>query len=184
MILKPLTLPFRIGISAARTALQIADRALSLFDRSQTDRHTSAPEQRTPAPERRTPAPEQRTPAPEQRSPAPEQRSPAPEHGTPTSTPEGPAPEAPITRADEFAKTVDDEPELVMSSADPAAADGAGAQIDVEPPFEGYDSLTAQDIIDHLSTASPEEAALIELYEPMHRNRPTVLAAAERRLRG
>jgi hypothetical protein len=43
--------------------------------------------------------------------------------------------------------------------------------------------MTANDVIARLPDASPEELAAIELYEHAHRDRKTVLAAAERELR-
>jgi hypothetical protein len=43
--------------------------------------------------------------------------------------------------------------------------------------------MNAHEVIHRLSGASPEEAAVVELYERQHGTRKTVLAAAERRLR-
>jgi type IV secretory pathway VirB10-like protein len=90
-------------------------------------------------------------------------------------------PESPDTPAPE---PVAAEPAvLVESFADAGAEDGAGATVEVHEPWEGYTDMTAHEVIHRLSGASPEEAAVVELYERQHGTRKTVLAAAERRLR-
>jgi hypothetical protein len=78
---------------------------------------------------------------------------------------------------------VEVETELVAESADAGAADGAGAELRVEPPWDGYEELTARDVVDRLAIASPAVLAVVELYERAHRDRRTVIAAVERRLR-
>jgi hypothetical protein len=71
---------------------------------------------------------------------------------------------------------------LVESFADAGAEDGAGATVEIDEPWEGYAHMNAHDVIQHLTGASAEEAAVVELYEHEHGKRKTVLAAAERRL--
>jgi hypothetical protein len=71
----------------------------------------------------------------------------------------------------------------VESFADPGAEEGVGATVAVDEPWAGYAHMTANDVIARLPDASPEELAAIELYEHAHRDRKTVLAAAERELR-
>jgi hypothetical protein len=75
---------------------------------------------------------------------------------------------------------VTDEPTLVQSVAEPGAEDGAGAQVTIEEPWEGYAKLNARDVIGRLGQSSPEELAAVELYERVHKNRETVLAAVAR----
>jgi type IV secretory pathway VirB10-like protein len=90
-------------------------------------------------------------------------------------------PESPDTLAPE---PVAAEPAvLVESFADAGAEDGAGATVEVHEPWKGYADMNAHEVIHRLSGASPEEAAVVELYERQHGTRKTVLAAAERRLR-
>ena len=79
---------------------------------------------------------------------------------------------------------VDADAVLVAEAAEEGAEEGAGAELHVEAPWEGYDHMTAGEIRDRLVAASPAEAAAVELYEGTHRNRRTVLDAAERALRG
>jgi hypothetical protein len=77
---------------------------------------------------------------------------------------------------------VDEEAVLVGEFADPGAENGAGPQIRVEEPWEGYRLLRAPEVIDRL-VAQPDEALLLVLlYERAHRARRTVLAEAEREL--
>ena len=73
--------------------------------------------------------------------------------------------------------------ELVRESADPAAADGAGAEIRVEPPWPNYDALKAADIVARLRGTDPAQLAAIELYESTHRKRRTVTEAVRRESR-
>ena len=78
---------------------------------------------------------------------------------------------------------VDEEVVLVAEIAEDGAEDGAGPELHVEAPWEGYDKMTAADIRDRLAAASPTEAAAVELYETTHKNRSSVLDAAGRALR-
>jgi hypothetical protein len=75
---------------------------------------------------------------------------------------------------------VDEEPVLVAEVAEEGAEEGVGAQLTVEPPWDGYDQMTAADIRDRLSAASTVEAGAVELYERTHKNRSSVIDASER----
>jgi hypothetical protein len=77
---------------------------------------------------------------------------------------------------------VDSEAVIVAESSDAGAADGAGAEIRVAEPWDGYSSLNVKDVTKRLSTADPAMLAVVRLYESAHRNRRTVLAAIDRRL--
>ena len=92
-------------------------------------------------------------------------------------------PMTPITSEAQAVKTVDDEPELVAEFAEPGAEDGAGAQLDVEEPWEGYSEMNSGAVLARLGEATPAELAVVELYEQTHKKRQTVLSAAARRLR-
>ena len=78
---------------------------------------------------------------------------------------------------------VDEEPVLVAEAAEEGAEDGAGAELHVEPPWDGYERMSAADVRDRLAAASAAEAAAVELYESTHKSRRSVLDAAERMLR-
>jgi hypothetical protein len=78
---------------------------------------------------------------------------------------------------------VDEETVLVAESAEAGAEDGAGAELTIEAPWDGYDQMTAADIRDRLSAATAVEAAAVELYETAGKNRRTVIDAAARALR-
>ena len=77
---------------------------------------------------------------------------------------------------------VSEEPELVEEFAEPGAEDGAGAEVRVSEPWTGYRRMTAQDVVDRLSGATPAELAAVQLYERQHRERATVLSAVKRQL--
>lgn len=78
---------------------------------------------------------------------------------------------------------VDEEPVLVAEVAEAGAEDGAGPELTVDPPWDGYDQMTAADIRDRLTAATPAEAATVELYEANGKSRRSVLDAAGRALR-
>lgn len=92
----------------------------------------------------------------------------------------GPEREAPATRP--APAHVDEEVVVVAEFADPGAANGAGAQVQAEEPWEGYRRLKAPEVIAHLAVATPDVLTLVLGYERAHRARRTVLAAAERQL--
>ena len=78
---------------------------------------------------------------------------------------------------------VDEEPVLVAEAAEEGAEDGAGPELHVEAPWDGYDKMTAAGIRDRLAAASPAEAATVELYESTRKNRSSVMDAAARALK-
>jgi hypothetical protein len=75
---------------------------------------------------------------------------------------------------------VSEQPELVEERAEPGAEDGAGAQVTVSEPWTGYRRMTAREVVDRLSDATPAELAAVQLYERAHRERETVLTAVKR----
>jgi len=79
---------------------------------------------------------------------------------------------------------VDEEVVLVAEVAEEGAADGAGPELRVDEPWDGYDEMTAAEIRDRLTAADAALAAAVNLYETTHKSRRTVLDAAERALRG
>jgi hypothetical protein len=78
---------------------------------------------------------------------------------------------------------VDEEIVLVAETAEAGAEDGAGPELHIDPPWDGYEKMTAADIRSRLTGASAAEAATVELYEAAHKNRSSVLDAAGRALR-
>ena len=99
----------------------------------------------------------------------------------PIPNPQSPIPEAPEAPVDP--PHVSEEPELVAEFAEPGAEDEAGAEVQIEEPWEGYDRMKAAEIEQRLADASDELVAVVRLYEGAGRNRQTVVRAAERRLR-
>jgi hypothetical protein len=99
----------------------------------------------------------------------------APEPPTPTAAAE-PAPTPPAAEP----AHVDAEPELVAEAAEAGAEDGAGAEVDVDEPWPGYDEMTAPDIEERLQAEGPEAAAAVSLYEASRKGRASILEAASR----
>jgi hypothetical protein len=99
--------------------------------------------------------------------------------------PDVPTADAPPAVPDELIPDhVDEETVLVAEVAEEGAEDGAGAELRVDPPWEGYDEMTAADIRDRLAAATAVEAAAVELYESTGKNRRTVIEAAASALSG
>ncbi len=80
-------------------------------------------------------------------------------------------------------KEVDEEPVLTAEFAEEGAEDGAGAEVHVDEPWEGYARMPVNEVKDRLERATPAELAAVELYEAAHRGRKSVLAAVEARAR-
>jgi hypothetical protein len=78
---------------------------------------------------------------------------------------------------------VSEEPALVEEFAEPGAEDGAGPEIHVEEPWDGYGEMNAKQVLARLGSATPAELAAVQLYEGSHRRRQTILNAVQRELR-
>jgi hypothetical protein len=107
---------------------------------------------------------------------APAQAAPPPVADTPPAPATDPAPAAAPAH-------VSEEPTLVEQFAEPGAEDGAGAEVHVDPPWDGYERMTAKEIIARLNGADAAELAAVELYEATSRRRQTIINAVERELR-
>jgi hypothetical protein len=101
----------------------------------------------------------------------------------PSSPPVRPAPAEPEAPIVQEPVHVSEEPELVREEAEPGAEDGAGAQLRVAEPWNGYAKMNARDVIARAQASSPAELAAVRLYESRHRSRQTVLAAVDRQLK-
>jgi pimeloyl-ACP methyl ester carboxylesterase len=98
----------------------------------------------------------------------------------PTNGASAPEPEPPIeVYVHPERQHVEEGLEEVAESADPGAEEGAGAELHVDPPWEGYDEMTVPEIRERLQDASPELLTLVRLYESTHKNRTGVMRALE-----
>jgi hypothetical protein len=103
---------------------------------------------------------------------------------SPSAATEAERPTAPAPSPPEPAPThVSEEPTLVEELAEPGAEDGAGAEIHIAEPWEGYARMNAKEVVSRLSGADPAQLAAVQLYESSHRHRQTVLNAVQRELR-
>ena len=134
------------------------------------------------------------TAPPPPRPPEPDTPQPAGEQPQAATVAAAPPPPAPATPAPPRPVAVPDEPDgpepdhvdreavVVAESADAGAADGAGAQIRIDEPWDGYSRLNAKDVVAQLATADAATLAVVRLYETVNRKRRTVLAEIDRRL--
>lgn len=200
-----ITLPIRLTAQAAtlalRTTERIANGMLGLAGRAMSpagggDGHESGPEPHPDA--RREPERDER----ERETGARPREHAAPasvatvEAGEPPADPEAHAraivarepaatdTETDATDAEPAAEPahVSEEPELVEEFAEQGAEDGAGAEVRIDEPWDGYARMRAQDVIDRIATATAAELAAVNLYEGAHGARQTVLDAARRQL--
>lgn len=187
MVGELITLPLRAPALAARLWWRSTERALSLSlsvagyvvervarDQS-SDRQADLRTDWPPVPS------EPPVPAP---SPARQKSRPGVTETFPPAQPAGqrvtePQPVAP---AEEPAH-VSEEPELVEALAEPGAEDGAGAEIHIREPWDGYRDMNARDVTARLNDASAAELAAVQLYESSNRGRRTILSAVARQLR-
>src|SRR3954469_1002871 len=156
--LAPIRLGFRAGIGVLRFELRLIEHLLGL--------NGDEPEAYVP----RQPAAPARPVAPEP-EPEPEPGPVEPPLAA-VAEPE-PEPEEPVH--------VDTEPELVAEFSEPGAEDGAGAEIHVAEPWDGYKKMRVADVRDRVAVAGTEELAVVQLYEMTHRRRRSILDAVERR---
>jgi|tagenome__1003787_1003787.scaffolds.fasta_scaffold20908844_4 hypothetical protein len=170
--LAPLKFGIRVGIGVLRWELRVIELVLGL-DEPEPDAVIFAEPEPEPVftPE---PAPE---PPPARRPVArppvePVESVPVPEPEPPPVPPE-PEPDAPVH--------IDTEPELVAEFSEPGAEEGAGPEIHVAEPWDGYGRMRVADIRDRVAVAGAEELAVAQLYEVTHRRRRSVLDAVERR---
>lgn len=161
----PIRLGFRIGIGVLRLELRVVEKLLGL-DRQEPE-SWSPPREPEPAPFYSVPSPPEPEPEPE---PAEEAREPVIE-----AVEERPA------LAPEEPDHLDLEPELVAEFAEPGAEEGAGPEIHVDEPWDGYRKMRVADIRDRVQVADPAELAVVQLYESMNRGRASILDAVERR---
>jgi hypothetical protein len=172
------TVARRVGSLAVSAVRQVAEMALERRSQSRTRTPWTPPPPVSGAPSSTTPA-SAPPPAPAA-GPAP---SPAPAATdapvpTPAAAAEPVAPDADAPAEDHVSR----EAVLVAESADEGAADGAGAQIRIAEPWDGYGKLTAKEVNDRLVGAGPESLAVARLYETANRNRVTVLREIDRRM--
>lgn len=168
----------RAGSLAVSVARTVAEPVLGRrADDAAHHRRTTAPPPPHASDEAPRPPRAPRPAGPAASAPSPAAPAPAPSAATP-------APSAPAAVAAQpaAAEHVDREAVVVAEYADTGAADGAGAQIRVDEPWEGYSRLNAKDVVAQLATADTAMLAVVRLYETANRNRRTVLAEIERRL--
>jgi hypothetical protein len=177
-----ITLPLQISVRATklffRVAEDVAGRTLSaaglVVGAVAARRGTESEPWSTGDPTAQSAEARQAAPPPRQPALAP---APPPR---PTPTPP-PAPRVePLAAAPAH---VSEEPELVREEAEPGAEDGAGAQIRVDQPWDGYKRMTANQVIERLGQQDAAGLAAVALYERSHRARRTVIQAVDRALR-
>jgi hypothetical protein len=101
---------------------------------------------------------------------------------TPPPPPTSEAPPEPEAEAAEPAH-VDEGATLVGEFAEPGAEDGAGAELELSEPWEGYDEMQVDELLPRLGDASSETLAAVVLYERSTRDRAAVVDEAELQLR-
>ena len=172
------TVARRVGSLAVSAVRQVADMAIERRSQSRTRTPWTPPPPVSGAPSSTTPR-QAPPPAPAPgRAQSPDPAAAAAPVPTPAAAAEPVAPEPDEPAEDHVSR----EAVVVAESADAGAEDGAGAQIRIGEPWEGYGKLTAKEVNGRLATASPESLAVARLYEAANRNRVTVLKEIDRRM--
>src|SRR3984957_9305424 len=179
-----LTLPLRATTTAAHLALSLTARSLHLACSAITFAlpvsKPSPPSGRPAASRRPSGSPRDRTlPASDQPPAQPNTSRPRTERIPQPPLPPQERRTTPLSPIADAVKTVDDEPELVAEVSEPGAEDGAGAEVGIGEPWDGYSTMNAEAVTARIGEASPAELVIIELYEQAHRKRQTVLAGAQ-----
>lgn len=169
--------PVRAGLRATAGAIRLATWPARTAAGQARDllfgEESPGPETARPAADQAAPMPARRPGAPSAPPPAPTAQTTAPP-ARPAPAP-APAPAAPGDVIEELTglKTLDDAPELVETEG----AGRPGAELHVDPPWDGYERMTAADIVDRLVVADAAERAVVRLYEQQHKRRKSILAA-------
>lgn len=159
-----------LGLRAAAGSIRLAGRGLRAAGRLAG----VAPE---PAPRR----PTARRPAAGPAPPAPPRPRPEPGRIRPSdAAPPRTAPTVPATEPGH----VTEEAVLAGEYAEPGAEEGPGPEVGVDEPWDGYDSMKADDIRRRLRRADRTMASAVALYESAHKQRKSILQAADRASRG
>src|SRR3954447_14657295 len=106
-----------------------------------------------------------------------------PAAGSTVHKPPRPAPAEPVETVPPEPAHVDEGAGLVAEFAERGAEEGAGAEVEMAEPWEGYDRMQAEDVIVRLDGSSIETLAAVTLYERGRDGRTSVLEEAELLLR-
>lgn len=162
-----LRLPLRAADLATRPARFVLGKVLEL-------RHSDDDEVR-PAPAPPSPPPS----APAQRArPAAKPRPKAPARPKPKAKP---SPKA-ARRATRHEPTRGQAGEIRLAehmAEQDAGGPGPGATLEVAAPWEGYDAMTEEQVLDRLTGADPALRAIVRLYEGTHGERRQIMIATE-----
>lgn len=183
-----ITLPLRVGVRATRLWLRVAEETFAVA-RHATERLIgpggSGPPNGSDDEDWSLPSP----PRPDlaaARAVTPEAGEEPARGPRPVSPPQPPPPlsgEPDLPLLSGEPTHVSEEPELVEEFAEPGAEEGAGAEVHVDAPWDGYNQMNVKQVIARLGSASTAVLAAVQLYEGSHRGRQTILNAVERELR-
>lgn len=187
MIGELITLPLRATGLAARLWWRSAERTLNLA--SDVVGYVAARAAGGSYDERSVDLPAD-APSASSASPVP---APSPSHAALRANVTEPLPPQPTTRRRveepqpvppaEEPTHVSEEPELVAEFAESGVEDGAGPELHIREPWDGYRDMSARQVTARLGDASTAELAAVQLFESSTRSRQTILSAVARQLR-
>jgi hypothetical protein len=163
-----LTAPARLGIRVGREAVSLTVRGIAAAGALVKGGGRPAEPER-PREARREPAPAGPTVEPAPRPATPPPVAPGEQ---PTDDDTGPEP-----------RHVDEQATVVAEFAEAGAEEGAGAQVGLAEPWDGYDGMHVDELLPRLSDATSETLAAVVLYERSRRGRASVVEEAELQLR-
>ena len=191
MVGELIMLPLRVGVRATQLWLRATEETVAMAAGA-TSRVLGAVMSRgsNGAAPARPDAPPEASQARAREAAAPEPKPPEQPASRPSPLPQAPLPAAetpPPARPPQPLETepehVSEEPTVVEEFAEPGAEEGAGPELHIEPPWDGYQEMNAKQVISRLASATSAELAAVQLYESSERRRQTILNAAQRELR-
>lgn len=156
-----ITLPARIGFRVGREAATLTARGVGAaagLIRGRPEEVERQPREAPPSGPTVEPAPRAAPPPPPPPPAPPSEPAPEPAH-------------------------VDEGATVVAEFAEAGAENGAGAELELSEPWDGYDRMHVDELLPRLSDASSETLAAVLLYEHATRERAAVIDEAESRLR-
>jgi hypothetical protein len=163
-----LRLPLRAADLATRPARFVIGRLLDLRRSDDARVAPSARERPAPSAPVVRPAAPPPAPAPAAKKRAPAKQAPSPKAARRATRHEPTKGEAAAIRQ-----------QARMEEQEAGAEGGPGATIDVAEPWEGYEAMTEDQVLDRLTGAEPTLRAMVRLYESMHGSRRQILLATE-----
>jgi hypothetical protein len=162
LLLLPITLPLRVAALQLRLAREAVDLALGMA------------RELAPAPPSTATADDRPPPA---RTPTPGSAAEAPARPRPRRTARKATAARPARRRRSGPTTGEAAAIRAAQRESEAGAGGPGPELRLAEPWDGYDAMRLDEVLERLQDADPTQLAVVRLYESQHENRHAILLA-------